>query len=806
MLSPTLFALLVVTGALDSTVASRVREVKIEGNLRVPTATILRYLSTSPRTSYNPAAAQADLKKLYSLGLFSSLELETSENPAGMDVLFRVVELPLVSDFALEGVESSMARKIIGRLREEKLEPRSGTPFRPAVAKRAAVRVRAYLQALKFPKAAVTVREEDQGSTVRIILHIETGPRLDVGHVSFNGNNTLSDRELLRQMEKTRVAPIWGRWSSTGTYLPDELSSDLERLRKYYQSQGHATVELGQPEVVVQKLGSGWWFAGSEDKQKLVIRIPVTEGPRFQIDSIGIEGHAQECSAQVSALTAALIVPQPYNYSLLEGTRQKILALLGQSGYALAEVQMDQAVDRVHKTVQVVYKISPGDKVWVSDIRFEGNLKLREKFLRRELALQEGDLFDSSKLDRSIERLNRSHLLHPLQRSNVDLHADKTAGTLGIVFKVKEKQRQGIYATGGAAGGGYLGMLYTAFNLLGLGEALSLEMDGGAAQSNILLDLAARHFLGSPFVVALSVFHRYTRLNVASILPDAQDLVKVFRRRSTGFGLSGGYPISPAAQFNLSFRTERVSVLSDGGVNEVPARSYGKSELAPTFTLDNRKGSGTEMRGSRFSLGHSWLGAPFLQTVDAVRPSIQYSRYAGGVFSPGRDAFAFQIQASALRSLKNKVFPRDTLAYPGDELVRGFRRGALSPWAYVPDQPGSLQPAGADTVIGFSSEYRAPLHGPLSYASFVDLGWAHLDRPDESIGKGTRLMEKTNGALRSSVGGELRLQLPVIRQPARLIFAWNPLRLRGLLENPASAPIRLLDPRGSIRLTLGGIF
>jgi outer membrane protein insertion porin family len=805
MFAPSLFiTLLFFAGALDPAVASRVREVKIEGNVRVPTATILRLLSTNPTTSYSPDAAQADLKKLHSLGLFSSLELETSETPAGIDVLFRVVELPLVSDFALEGVENSMARKILSRLREEKLEPRSGTPFRPALAKKAAVRVRAYLQASKFPQAEVTVREEDHGSTVRIILQIETGPRLEVGHVSFKGNNILSDRELLRQMEKTRVAPFWGRWSSTGAYLPEGLSNDLERLRKYYQSQGHATVELGQPEVVVQKLGSPWWFAGSEDKQRLAIRIPVTEGPRFQIASIGIEGHARECSAQVSALTGALDVPQPYNYFLLEGTRRKVLALLGQSGYALAEVQMDQAVDRDHKTVEVVYKIAPGDKMWVSDIRFEGNLKLREKFLRRELALQEGDLFDSSKLDRSIERLNRSHLLHTLQRSDVDLQADKTAGTLGIVFKVKEKQRQGIYATGGAAGGGYLGMLYTGFNLLGLGDALSMEIDGGAAQSNVLLDLAARHFLGSPFVLALSAFHRYTRVNVASIVPDAQDLVKVFRRRSTGFGLSGGYPITPAAQFNLSFRTERVSVLSDGEANAVPARSYAKSELAPAFIFDTRKG--TEMRGSRLSLGHSWLGKPFLQSVDAVRPSIQYSRYADGGFSTGRSAFAFQIQASTLRSLKNKAFARDTLAYPGEELVRGFQRGSLSPWAYVPDQPASLQPAGADTVIGFSSEYRAPLYGPLGYASFVDLGWAHLDRPDESIGKGARLIEKTNGALRSSVGAELRLQLPLIRQPARLIFAWNPLRLRGFLEEPASTPLRLLDPRGSIRLALGGIF
>src|SRR5687768_666290 len=107
MLSPTLLALLIFTGALDPALASRVREVKIEGNLRVPTATILRYLSTNPRTPYTPEAAQADLKKLHSLGLFSSLELETSESPAGIVVLFRVVELPLVSGFALEGVENA---------------------------------------------------------------------------------------------------------------------------------------------------------------------------------------------------------------------------------------------------------------------------------------------------------------------------------------------------------------------------------------------------------------------------------------------------------------------------------------------------------------------------------------------------------------------------------------------------------------------------------------------------------------------------------------------------------------------------
>ncbi len=118
-------------------------------------------------------------------------------------------------------------------------------------------------------------------------------------------------------------------------------------------------------------------------------------------------------------------------------------------------------------------------------------------------------------------------------------------------------------------------------------------------------------------------------------------------------------------------------------------------------------------------------------------------------------------------------------------------------------QPSQLQPAGADTLIGASAEYRVPLRGSLSGIAFMDLGWTKLNaRSAASMGKGARLLEETSGLLRASAGGELRLDLPVIRQPARLIFAWNPLRLEKVFETPSEA-IRMADPRRSLRFTLG---
>ncbi len=171
-----------------------------------------------------------------------------------------------------------------------------------------------------------------------------------------------------------------------------------------------------------------------------------------------------------------------------------------------------------------------------------------------------------------------------------------------------------------------------------------------------------------------------------------------------------------------------------------------------------------------------------------------------------------EIQGSSLHPKVRKVevegqpLRLEQRLYPGDETVRGFGRGGLSPWALVPGNQSPLQPAGADTLLGFSAEYRIPVTKSLSGAAFFDLGWTKLS-PDgaASLGARARLLEGTNELLRASTGGELRLQLPIIHQPARLIFAWNPLRLIGLVSGTTS-PVRIADPRSSIHFALGNIF
>ncbi len=791
-----------------------VRHVEVVGNLRVPAVSILRNVSVAPERPFNPEAVQSDLRKLHGMGVFENVEVDSREATAGyVDVTYRVREFPFVSEFVLEGIEDALDGQIHDYLRKEKLEIRPATPFNPAAVNKTALAVRDFLRMRKHPNAEVRVAPENIGSTVRVCLKISPGPRMEVGEVSFSGNNAIPEDELRKQMRYTRSAPFWLRWMGAGGFVPGELSSDLEQIRRYYKSRGFATVAVENPQVEATNTPGGIHFpllGSSRNTPKVSVRIPIVEGPAFNLLSTRVEGNAKAGADDVAEIMKAVRTPSPYDGVLLEETRQKIANALGHHGYALARVELDQTIDPDQLTVQAVFKIAAGDPVLVGRIEFEGNTRLPDKFLRRELKTAEGDVFDSSKLDASVTRLNKSNLVKEVSRKDVVLRMDEERNAMDIIFKVKEKDRQGIYTTGGTGGigGGYLGLIYTVFNLLRLGETLSVELDGGASQSNLLLNIVGTHFLGTPFTIGLSAFNRFTNFNVANIVPGPESLVQVLSRRTTGASLSGAYPITSKLQGGMGVLVARDTITGEEQQGPaMPAGPVNRADLAPFLLYDSTTGIGPETRGYRVGLSHTFSGNDFFRSLDSTSDSVQLARYVSDPWSHGRNSFAFMLQASSVRPHGGAPLFLDRRFFPGDESVRGFQAGGLSPWAYVPGNSTSpLQPTGADTMLGFSSEYRVPVYGALSAVAFFDLGWSHVSPFEASqLGTGARLVEATNGLLRASLGGELRLQLPMIRQPARLIFAWNPLRMRGAVQNPTSL-YRLTDPRGVVRFALGSLF
>jgi outer membrane protein assembly complex protein YaeT len=792
----------------------RIRKVLVQGNLRIPTDTILHYVSAVPDAVYDENKIRGDLRPLYDLGFFQRLDIETEEAGEGrVDVIYRVHELPFISEFVMEGLSQAQQDQVQHLLEKEKLMVRTETPFRPGTVNKTANFVHTWLQMHKYPFSEVRViEEEERPGTIRVRLSIHAGPRLDVGEISFDGNRQVAARDLLKQMQYTRPVPYLTPWVNRGAYQPENLAADLESLRRHYQSRGFAAAHIGTPQVTARDFPRRWWmflpkFGGT--KQKLALRIPVTEGPTYQLISVVTQGSGKAAGAQVAEIVSGIKYPNTYDYLLLDGKRQKIVDALGHFGYGLAQVELEQSVNDDARTVSASYKIHAGDPVAIGKIRFEGNERLREKFLRREVIAREGEVFDSAKLDESIKRLNRSGMIKEVQRADVALEMNDKTESLDIIFKVKEKDRQGIYGTGGTGGvgGGYLGILYTAFDLLGLGESLSLQIDGGASQSNMLLNIIGSRFLGLPFNLGLSVFHRLTNYNVASLVPDASDLIHVLRHRSTGMGLGGAYPVTSRIQVGIGTQFEHRTISEQdpltGGILQTSEQN--RIELSPTFAWDATQGTGPGMRGARFAFVNAWSGATNPWSVDSVAQSVRLSEHVGDPFTKGRNSFAAGFQTAVIRPRNGVPLTSDRRFYPGDEVMRGFPRGGLTPWAYPSGTETSPSPLGADTVLAFSFEYRIPIQGPLSAAAFVDLGWSKISKKNLDASSAASLIEETNGLLRGSLGGELRLQLPIIRQPGRLIFSWNFLRLSALIQGK-NGLLRLADPRTTLHFALGDRF
>jgi outer membrane protein assembly complex protein YaeT len=815
MLPVVLLACCIFMQAENVSLPPTIRHVEIEGNFRFPAAGILAQLSAAPGKLLDTTVSREDLERLNRLGIFETVQLESREAGEGaVDLVFRVRERPPVSGFQVACANPAMEQLIRDHLHKEELEIRAGSPYRADQVKKAAETARRLLMARKYPLADVGIECERNGNSVQITLRLRPGPKLDIGLVSFQGNRSIPARELMRQMGNSRPASLLNSWSGGGRYLPEELEACREKLRRLYRSRGFASAAIDKLDVAVRafparrRMFAPW---RSSVPLKIDLRIPVIEGPVFTTTSVTLEGDSKAASSEVLRLVRSLQVPNRYDYALLESTRQNILKTLGRRGYGRARVDLVQQFAASQPLVDVVFFIEPGDPMLVGRIDFAGNSRLPDKFLRRQLRLSEGDVYDSSKLDKSIERLNRSGLIQELRREDVDLQMDEEQNSIHVIFHVKEKDRRGIYATGGTGGigGGYLGIITTAFNLLGLGEKLSFELDGGAAQSNVLLNLVADHFMGSPYSLAFSAVHRLTGLNASNIVPGPQQIVAVFRRRSNLAAVQGAYQISSKAGVGLGFQMERNSILSQSSSEGRPGgwSTSRRLTLQPSLVLDSTNGGAQQARGYQFALAQSLSGPLSSGSFDTTQNSIRLRAYRPDPWSRGRNQFAFQLSGALARPRKGQVLPVERRLFPADETVRGFAHGAIAPWSYDPASPdSSLQPAGADTVLAFSGEYRVPVRGALSAAAFLDLGWTglgqrNLARPDSSL----VVVEETNRLLRASAGGELRIMLPGFRQPARLIFAWNPLRLDGVF-NGSSGYRRLADRRGSIRFALGNIF
>ncbi len=855
----TLLILLAALPAAAQAPSERVEDVQIVGNRRILESTILYYVQTQPNGPYNEGQVLRDYRSLLATDFFDDVTLKVRQGETGVVVIFEVKERPLIREIKYEGLKSFKESDVLERFRDLRVGLTVDSPFNPAKMPKARRAIRQLLDLNGRPLGRVEVEtEEISSSSVRLIFAIDEGPKVRIGDIAFEGNTVFSDKALRDSLELTKVRGPITLFKGHDKYIEDKLEYDLQvNLLARYRDVGYIQARAGEPDVEIVEAPQGLLLGFRKTKQQYRITIPIEEGQQYRYSSFdvgGIENFDTDRVRQGYGVEPGEVV----NYGALKEANENLKKAYSARGYLDMEAIPEIRPNQEDLTVDVKINVTEGKQYFVNRIEFAGNTKTRDKVLRREFFLEEQQAFNGQLLDISILRLNQLGFFEKIEEEDYEVVKKPRDSTADIIVKVKERSQQSIGITGGVSGisGSFFGINYQTNNFRGLGQRIDVQLLAGTRTSNYVFSFTDPYFRDTRLTMGLSVFNQRFRFDtftasLGTINPDEN--LRLYTRVQTGFEVSGTYPVGRWSRMGLGYtfsniRIDDISPLiadlaltqligfTPGGDIEDARRGILRSEVRPSFSYNTKNSFFQATDGQSLLVQVPIAGGPLGGSFNIIRPYVEYQRFLPDRWLSGRrNSFAF-------RAVFNHVLPfgqlpsGDPQSVPfferifvgGEQSLRGFDIRAVSPLALtrsalvdgggnpiidpmtgLPQISENLIPVGGDTSIVLTGEYRVPIAGPLHLIGFLDVGTSTILRtnnlrifgPDTLV----QLLDDTNNVWRASTGVEVQFLLPVINQPFRLIFAYNPLTLNTdavLLGRR----FNLEEERSNVRFTVGYTF
>jgi outer membrane protein insertion porin family len=704
-----------------------IETVDIQGNRRLRDEDLLYYIKTRPGDVYNQAQLERDLRELLSLNFFDKTETKVLTEPGvrgGVNVIFEVRELPIIRDLQFEGLDAVPESDVLKQFREQRVGISKEAVFDPVKTQNAKRILRELLAAKGFPNATIEVRTEEVSATsVAITFDIDQGNKSRIVDIEFEGNEIFKDGELRNQLQLVKETGLISRFKGQDILDLRKLQYDLRKnVLSYMFSKGYFQARIGEPQVVglgyrrtgVPILGSLPLPLLSSKDDTLKIIVPVTEGKIFRVGELKVEGNSIFSEQDILSYVGLKKGEVADGKRLQEGVYENLKKVYGNQGFVLYNAEFDpefkdNPANPNEGIVDIKITIDEGRQFRLRRLEFTGNTFTRDKVLRREFLINEGDIYNQQSLEVSVLRLNQTGYFDPLDKDqDVEIRTNEEQGDVDLIVKVKEKGRQQISLNGGISGigGSFFGLEYSTNNLLGRGEVLSFQFGVGNRQQSFQFSFQNPYFRDRPISVGFSLFaSRYKFFGEGTFLSQNQEAIfgainpqgslltdeaNLFTQRTYGASVFMTAPLSELffkkrafTQFSRVGLTYQFSAttISDPPVNESadPTRTIPvifaqpniiTSRITPTFVYDTRQPAANgidTLRGRQIaaSFALSGLGGD----VRTYQPSITYTQFIPirKKRSPNAEVFGFRIQAGTIGSfgISENVRNANSLAYIG---------------------------------------------------------------------------------------------------------------------------------------------
>jgi outer membrane protein insertion porin family len=716
----------------------KLKDIRIEGLQRVESGTVFASLPFRIGDLYNDDSGAAAIRALFALGLFKDVRLD-----AQGDVLVVIVEeRPFISEVEWVGLKEFDKDVLVKALKEIGIA--EGRPFDKALADKAEQELkRQYITRSLYGAEVLTTVTPFDRNRVKLTFTVTEGGPSKIKEIRITGNQAFSESTLKDQFNLDLGG--WLSWyTKSDRYSRTKLNADLESLRSYYLARGFLEFRVDSTQVAI-----------SADKQDISIAINVTEGERFVVSGVKLEGNYLGKDDEFKALVK-IGLGQPYNAETVAETTKAFTDYFGKFGFAFARIDANPEIDRINNRVNFVLQADPARRAYVRRINVAGNNRTRDEVIRREFRQLESAWYDGDKIKLSRDRVDRLGFF-----TNVIIETQEVPATndqVDLTITVVEKPTGSVSLGAGFSSTEKVTLSFgiRQENAFGSGQYLAAEINTGKYNRTLVVSTTDPYFTPEGISRTVDVFQRTTRPYLGDL--NSYSLV------NSGTGMRFGIPFTEidTVYFGLNYEQTKINsgtYLPDAFKTYVTQFGVTSSALPLTvgWARDGRDSALVPNRGmlQRFNSDVSTTG-----DARYIRTNYQVQQY-----TPLSKKFTLALNADLGwgQGLNGRPYPLFKNYYVGGlGSVRGFQQSSLGP----PDPSDSTNTVflGGAKKIVMNAEVLAPLPGAgndrtLRLFGFTDVGNAFGENEKVSLEK-----------LRASVGFGLSWVSPM--GPLRFSYAF----------------------------------
>lgn len=729
--------------------ANVIEDIEFRGQRRVPQDTLRALIYTKKGDVYSEESIHRDFIALWNSGRFDDLKVETERGPSGGIILrFVVTERRVVHTVDYSGNKSISKSDILDRFKDRKLGLTPESQFDPGKVQAAKNILQDFEAERGHQFATVTpqIRQVPPGG-VDITFAIDEGPKVKVGTIDIEGNSAFTDREVIQAMKNLKPIgiphSILFESLFARTYDSTKVEEDTERIRQAYQAKGYFMAHVvSHSEKIYDVQGRGIKIPLINPKKpgkRAYITMVVSEGDKYSLRNFNFVGMKLFKTPDLIARQVFGMGPgDVFSTEKLQKGLDNLKKVYGNFGYIDFVASPDPEPVPGKDQVDLTMDIDEGHQFFVRRIDFQGNTSTRDRVIRREMLIVEGDLYSTRLWETSILRINQLGFFDPLKPEDAaTITRDTKTNTVDLLLKVKERGKNSIQLNGGVSqiSGSFIGLSYSTNNFLGLGETLSLTSQLGTLMDNVSLGFTEPYLFDKPIQAGATVFYSrysYNQGQQESALY-GENLIGYFNQigsvgcpasqpgcnllnyvmNGRGFTAFSSYQLRRSfARLGLSYSwsTNSIRTLTNaannyfyylnftgvGGPNALSG--IRTSMITPTYAYNTVDHPIIPTHGLRISATAGVSGGVLGGNVNTIQPAVDIAYFRHGFFKT--NVMGFHFAGRFISGYGGKVVPPYSRFYMGGETdVRGFDILTVSPIAFLPTESTLTQVNGAGTII-----------------------------------------------------------------------------------------------------------